>query len=178
MRNTMKLWMAAIGFTALAASLSGCGTGVDPLAVAVGNGTIPQLGPISTSNFGTFLSGGFNSTTPYWTFNFTSFTGNYVSPGDGYISQLGLTTINGQQTNYVTIVHTGGRLASRFFGVQNIVVRNGDSVVAGQTIGTFFNSSGVYFQVLLDGNPVCPLSFMSTAFRQSFSSFTLNNTCI
>jgi murein DD-endopeptidase MepM/ murein hydrolase activator NlpD len=178
MRNTVKLWMAAIGFIAMAFSLGACGTGVDPLAVAVGNGSIPQLGPISTSNFGTFLSSGFSSTTPYWTFNFTSFTGNYLSPGDGYIAQIGVTTVASQQTNFVTIVHTGGRLASRFFGVQNIVVRTGDSVVAGQPIGTFFNSSGVYFQVLLDGNPVCPLSFMSTAFRQSFSAFTLNNTCL
>lgn len=173
--KTLKYLIAATALGVTGFFLGGCGTGVDPIAVAVGNGTIPQLGPISlTGGFAGNLTNGFTSNTPYWTFNFVSFAGNYVAPADGVVAQVGFTTINGTQTNFITLVHTGGRLATRFYGVQSIVVRVGDSVFVGQTIGTFYQANGVYFQVLLDGNPVCPLSFLSSAARQSYTSWTIN----
>lgn len=168
--NTMKFLLALSALIA-----TGCGTGIDPVGVAVGNGTLPQLSSISTTSPGGQLTGFFSATTPYWTFaNLFAFGGNYLAPADGIVAQIGFTTINSTQVNYVTILHTGGRLASRFYGVQNIVVREGDSVFAQQAVGTFYNGAGVTFQVLLDGNPVCPMSFMSATFRANFNSLGFN----
>jgi murein DD-endopeptidase MepM/ murein hydrolase activator NlpD len=170
MKLVKKLWLLAV------VAMSACGTGVDPVKIAALNDGFPQLGVISSSAtaLGGFLSGNFTASTPYWTFNSGAvWGGSYLAPADGIISQVGLTTISSTQTNFVTITHSA-RLASRFYGLQQVVVRAGDSVLQGQSVGTFFNATGIIFQVLLDGTPVCPLSFMNQTFRANFASLTQN----
>ena len=159
-----------------ALGLSACGSGVDPLQIVAGNSTIPQLGSISTGSLGGQITAGFTPTTPYWTFGNLASFGNYISPADGIVSKIGIQTIAGQSLVFINIVHSA-RLSTRFSGVPTPIVRVGDTVVATQPVGTFFNGGGVIFQVLLDGNPVCPLSFMSDSFRANFTSWAAFNPC-
>ncbi|NDG86150.1 MAG: hypothetical protein EBX52_14060, partial [Proteobacteria bacterium] len=88
---------------------------------------------------------------------------NVLAPAKGVVSSLGLDSTTG--TSFVTIAHAG-RLSTRIAGIVP-TVRAGDSVVSGQIIGTFVGSGLINFQVLLNGTPMCPLSFISTSFRQS-----------
>jgi len=161
----------------LGISLVGCGQSVDPIK-AVARDTFAPLSYFS-SNAGTFagvLTQPFNPSAPFWSFGagVSIFNGGtYLSPADGTVTQLGLTTINSTQTNFVSIVHTS-RLATRFYGLQQITVRQGDFVFQGQAVGIFIGTGTITFQVLLDGNPVCPLSFMGDAFRATFQSLTFN----
>ena len=160
-----------LGFSLLLV-LSACGTGADPLSFL--DNSIPSLGPIySTGNFQiSYLQNGFSSTNTYWTFNSTfSNLGNYVAPANGIITDFGLSTVTGTSGYYLTIMHST-RLTTRIFGIQSTPnARVGDSVVAGQSLATFYVylSSSIAFQVLLDGVPVCPLSYLNSAFRQTIS---------
>jgi murein DD-endopeptidase MepM/ murein hydrolase activator NlpD len=165
-------------------SANGCGNAggsVDPLSL-FNDSSIPQLEPI-VSNFGvvfTTTASPFTSSTPYWTLNAFGggFSGaSYIAPARGIVTSSGVGTFNGVTGFSITIAHSG-RLATRFIGI-NPIVRTGDSVVAGQLIGTIvgFNATQVAFQVLLDGAPVCPLSFLSTTFRSQLQGWSFQSFC-
>ena len=165
--------------------LSGCGNAggsVDPLSL-FNDSSIPQLEPI-VQNFGVFTNTGsaFSPQNPFWTLNALAagFGGaSYIAPARGIVTSSGVGSFNGVTGFALTIAHSG-RLATRYIGITP-VVRTGDSVVVGQVIGTIvgFNAgnSQVAFQVLLDGVPVCPLSFLSSTFRLSLGGLGLGTFC-
>jgi hypothetical protein len=146
-------------------ALTGCGTGgnaIDPLQLMADS--IPNLQNMQTGSWAgnTITAPFFTSATPYWTFLTTGFS-IFLSPANGYVSEVG--------GGAIKIIHSG-RFATRMVGLGLINVRSGDYVFSGQNIGTFATTGSITFQVLLDGSPVCPLSFMSTTFRQSFIAIT------
>ena len=156
----------------LVLSASGCGSNtVDPIQMM--DPSFPALNTIQNGNISnTITAPGFNSNTPYWTFNNLGglYGGSYVAPAAGIVSEIGLTTVTGVQTSYLVILHSG-RLATKISGLQVPTVQVGSSVVPGQIIASFVTSGPTTFQVLVDGSPVCPLSYMSTGFRQTFTTF-------
>ena len=165
----LMLFMGSIGLL----SVSGCGSNtVDPVQFT--DPPFPALNSIQLNNvFSSLIAPGYTSTTPYWTFN--NLSGSYVAPAAGIVSDIGVTTVNGVQSTYIVLLHSG-RLATRISGLQTVSPQVGNSVVSGQVIATFVsglpgNSYYATFQVLVDGTPVCPLSYMSTQFRQNFTSF-------
>ena len=177
MKNTI---LSLVLGMSLIIGASGCGNAagtVDPLSL-FSDSSLPQLDSITPQSY-TFnaLTSGFSSANPYWVFTSSGTTGTYLAPAKGIVTSTGVTTLNGTSATYVTIAHSG-RLATRIYGMNNLLVRPGDSVVSGQIIGTFVISGSVGFQVLLDGSPVCPLSFMSTTFRQNLSTFYGNGICL
>ena len=166
-------------------AFAGCGNNTDPLTVigSANNGAQPQLDSIvpQTGSF-TSLVTGFSASSPYWVLGGggTGFGGNYIAPANGQVLDIGTTVLNGSTVTYVTILHSGG-LATRVYGIQSVSVRSYDYVSAGQIIGTyiaFTGSNEVAFQVLLNDVPQCPLSYMSTAFRDSFLSLYGTNLCL
>ena len=175
MMKTFLQRLVASSFAILV--LSNCGsssTSVNPLDVLDPNSTTPQLsGIVASGTYNSTLYSGFTDANPYWTF-YGGFTtsgtaGNFVSPARGYVSRIGTATLNGSTVTYVTLVHSG-RLSTRVFGMQVVQVREGDTVSQGSVIGSFLNSGYVAFQVLWDATAVCPLSYMSSAFRTSISN--------
>ena len=139
----------------------------------------PQLASIlSSGNYsGATLSSGFSSTNPYWVFNANTGSGNYTAPADGYVSRIDLAQLNGVTVTYVTILHSG-HLATRVFGMQVVSVRAGDTVLQGSVMGQYLNSGQVAFQVLWDNTPVCPLSYISSAFRTSLAAGYYAQLCL
>lgn len=156
----------------LGLSFAGCGNGNDPLQMM--DNPLPPLNSITATSFSNgYLQGSFNANTPYWVFtsSFASAAANYTAPASGMISEIGVSYLPGVQGYYVTIVHSG-RLSSRILGLQNPSnMRIGDPVLTGQVISSYFNTGFVGFQVLLDGVPVCPLSYLSSQFRSGLSVF-------
>jgi hypothetical protein len=158
-----------LGLALLSVQLVSCGNlnaSVDNLEI-LNSTNIPTLNSFAASgltqaNFGT----SFTSATPYWIFTAGGGYGSYFAPARGIVTEIGVSSISAG-SSYVTIVHSA-RLATRVHGLQIINNRPGDSVLAGVAVGTFFSGS-IAFQVLLDGNPVCPLSFLSENFRSSFA---------
>jgi murein DD-endopeptidase MepM/ murein hydrolase activator NlpD len=180
MKKTNRFF-AGIGLFLGLASLSGCGSAignVDPLSL-FNDSSIPDLEPI-VQNFTVFNSGqAFSSATPFWRLsNGGGFGGgSFVAPARGIVTSNGYGSFNGISGPALTIVHSG-RLATRIVGI-NPIVRTGDSVIAGQLIGTItgFNATDAAFQVLLDGSPVCPLSFLSVGFRTQIGGWNLGTYC-
>jgi len=157
-----------LGITMIGAQ--GCGNSavnIDPLTL-FSDSSIPALDSIlPVSSAYTALALPFSSANPYWTFNTGSFYGTTtVAPASGIVTEVGTAAINGASVSYVTIAHSG-RLSTRIYGVNNLTARPGDSVVRGQTMGSFITIGLGYvgLQVLLDGAPICPLSFISSQFR-------------
>jgi hypothetical protein len=159
--------LVLIGILAGLTSFTGCGTN-DPLST-LGGASAPLLDPIFIPGSAQFPGSGFSSGHPYW--EFTSggffFGGNVLAPANGLVSSMGLDSTSG--SSYVTLAHAG-RLATRIAGVVP-TVRSGDMVIAGQVIGTFVGSGAISFQVLLNGAPVCPLSFISSSFRSQIITY-------
>jgi murein DD-endopeptidase MepM/ murein hydrolase activator NlpD len=181
MKVTKSLF-ACLGMILSLNALSACGNAggsVDPLSL-FNDSSIPELQPIVQS-FGVFNNGqAFTSASPFWRLTGAQIGfggGSYVAPARGIVTSSGIGSFNGITGFALTIAHSG-RLATRYIGITP-VVRTGDSVVAGQVIGTIvaFNSNDVAFQVLLDGSPVCPLSFLSSSFRSQISGWSLGAFC-
>ena len=106
----------------------------------------------------------FKSDNLFWVMSQASFgVGNFLAPQRGVVTELGADSIS--------IMHSG-RLSSKIVGLTSINIRVGDTVAAGQALALFIGSGNAEFHVFLDGNPVCPLSFLSQAFRQGFGSFS------
>ena len=164
MKNLTRLFLVIS-----ALQLSACGTG-DPLSFM--DTPFPPLNAIAAFSGSATLSYPYTVASPSWQFLYSNLTGgSYLAPAAGYVSSIG--TVLGAGSS-MTIVHSG-RLATTLSGLQTISARQGDVVSAGQVVGTYYNGGGavyVTFQVLVDGTPVCPLSYMSTQFRQFFSSYT------
>ncbi|MBU6153202.1 MAG: hypothetical protein KGP28_02765 [Bdellovibrionales bacterium] len=179
-------FFAGLGMLLSLSGLSACGNAggnVDPLSL-FNDSSIPLLEPI-VGNFGIFGTGTtqpFTAANPFWRLLAAgSFGGaNYLAPARGIVTSSGIGALNGETGFSLTIAHSG-RLATRFVGLTP-VVRTGDSVLAGQVIGAIVgfssNSGAVGFQVLLDGSPICPLSFLSSNFRlQLGGAFGVNAFC-
>ena len=159
-----------IGILAGLTSFTGCGTN-DPLST-LGDANPPSLDTIFSANTMSASSAGFTTGHPYWELYSLNFYGsNVLAPAKGLVSSLGLDSATG--TSFVTIAHAG-RLSTRIAGIVP-TVRSGDMVVAGQIIGTFVNTGvgtgSISFQVLLNGTPACPLSFISPSFRSQILLF-------
>ena len=159
--------------SSLGMGLLGCGTGLDPLTVL--DNSLPALGSfVSTGgSYSSYLIGGFSASNSYWLFqnSFASYFSTAVAPATGIVFDTGVVSLQNISGYYVSIIHSG-RLMSRLFGLQVPTVHVGDSVVVGQTIGTFYSGSQVAFQVLVDGVAVCPLSYMSAAGRAGLTNWT------
>jgi hypothetical protein len=164
-----------LGLALLSVQLVSCGNmnnSVDNLEI-LNSTNLPTLNSFAASgltkdNFGP----SFSSATPYWVFTTGGAGyGSYFAPARGIVTEIGVSSIS-SGSSYVTIVHSA-RLATRVHGLQLINNRPGDSVLAGASVGTFFSGS-IAFQVLLDGSPVCPLSFLSESFRKSFAIGSYN----
>ncbi len=176
MKTRMKKGFGVAALLLAMTGLSSCGGAgvVDPLSLFSG-GTPPQLDPIvqGISGGGIITGSGFTSSSPYWVFTAVVNFGGlaYLAPADGIVVGSGPISTGGISGMAVTIGHSG-RLATRFIGIQP-VVRIGDSVLRGQNIGTVvgFNANQIAFQVLLDGTPVCPLTFLSANFRNQINNF-------
>ncbi len=182
LKNFLKLGMLLVSL----ATLNSCGNAggsVDPLSL-FNDSSIPEIQPI-VQNFGVFNGGTatpFSASNPFWILNSLTagFGGaSYIAPARGIVTSSGVGSFNGVSGFTLTIAHSG-RLATRYIGITP-VVRTGDSVVAGQVIGTMvgFNvgNNQIAFQVLLDGAPVCPLSFLSSSFRAQIGSWGLASFC-
>ena len=161
--------LVVIGILAGLTSFTGCGTN-DPLST-LGSTSAPLLDPIFTPGSSSFPGSGFSSGHPYWEFTTGGFFfgGNVLAPANGMVSSLGLDSTSG--TSYITVAHSG-RLATRIAGIVP-TVRSGDMVISGQIIGTFVGSGAISFQVMLNGSPVCPLSFISSTFRSQIFTYFL-----
>ncbi len=157
-----------LGILCLSLTISGCGSSsTDPLTV-LGSAPFPQLNSITSGNTYNTLYSAYTQANPYWTFATGVWTSiNYLAPANGVVSQVGAASSGG---NYVVMLHSG-RLATKLVGLSLVQVRSGDTVTAGQTIGEFTSLYGVQFYVLVDGAPVCPLSYLSPAFRQTLVGF-------
>ena len=117
---------------------------------------------------GAFNSGmPFTDETPYWAFNGDVY-GNAIAPAKGIVASVEVSKLVPGTTS-ITLMHTD-RLSSKIAGISGVTVRAGDFVAAGQIIGIFVPSSSIVFQTLLDSNPICPLSFVSSNFRKSLFS--------
>ena len=158
--------MKILGIAMLSVQLVSCGTNTDNIDI-LNSTNIPALENFATAGLiYSSLSGlGFTSTTPYWTFAAGAY-GSYFAPARGIVTEVGTSTLSAG-ASFITIVHSG-RLATKVHGLQLINVRPGDAVVAGSAVGSFFGGA-IAFQVLLDGSAVCPLSFLSSTFRNSFT---------
>ena len=168
MKRYSGMFFAAVMFGAVAitGTISGCGQGVDPLVLF--DEALPQLDPIVQGGIGAnFITSAYTATTPYWTLNSAlAGTGVFVAPATGVVTEIGVDS--------VTLMHSG-RMKTRIVGLSAINIRLGDTVVRGQSLAQFFLTNGVLqFWVLIDGNPVCPMSFLSPGFRQSLVSVTFN----
>ena len=176
MKKTLQLTCLMIASLSLSVGLFACGnsatstaTDITPLSILNAT-TTPQLsGILSTNTYGSGFVSGFTVNNPYWIFNATSFNGNYIAPAAGLVTDIGVAQLNGTSVTYVTIVHSG-HLASRVYGMQVTQVRSNDIVLQGSIIGSYLNSGSVGFQVLWDNTPVCPLSYMTSAFRTQLSA--------
>lgn len=176
MRKNMKRMFSAMALLLSMTGLSSCGGAgvVDPLSLFAA-GSPPQLDPIVSGLTGGVFTNGtpFSSSTPYWQFTAVNFGGlAYLAPADGIVIGSGPISTGGISGVAVTIGHAG-KLATRFIGIQP-TVRIGDSVLRGQPIGTLVSFGGgnqIAFQVLLDGSPVCPLTFLSANFRSQMANY-------
>lgn len=141
--------------------MQGCGTGVDPLILF--DDSLPTLGPITSGSIaGSFLTQVYTEANPYWIFNNASFAGNFLAPANGVVTEI--------TTNSISILHSA-RILSKIEGFSSINVRLGDTVYAEQALAFFIGGTPVKFQVFLDGNAICPLSFLSQSFRASMINF-------
>lgn len=178
MMNTKKI--LSVAGILLGLSVSGCGNvNVDPLQLM--DNPLPPLNSITAQSgaISTYVQGTFNANTPYWVFStgFGGFAQAYTAPAAGQITELGVASVGNAQGYFVTIVHSG-RLSTRIYGLQQpSVLRIGDYVVAGQVIASYFTSSTVGFQVMLDGTPVCPFSYLSSQFRSSLYTYNASQLC-
>jgi hypothetical protein len=176
MKKQMKRILGTCALLVSMTGLSSCGGAgvVDPLSL-FGSGSPPQLDPIVSGLTGGVFSGNaFTSSSPYWVFTSVGGFGGlaYIAPADGIVIGSGPINTGGISGVAVTIAHSG-KLATRYIGIAPIV-RIGDSVIRGQTIGTltsFGGASQIAFQVLLDGSPVCPLTFLSATFKAQMTNY-------
>ena len=158
--------MKIFGLALLSVQIASCGSNTDNIDI-LNSTTIPALENFASANlvYSTLSGLGFTSTTPYWVFSGAAF-GSYFAPARGVVTSIGSSSLSAG-SSYITIVHSA-RLATVVHGLQVINLRPGDAVLAGSSVGSFFGGS-IAFQVLLDSTPVCPLSFLSSSFRNSFT---------
>lgn len=164
MKNKMTKIFA---MSVLLMQLVGCGANQDNLEI-LNSTNIPSLGTFFSS--GSFsVNSQYSSSAPYWILSSGSY-GSYLSPARGVIAEIGTSSVI-PGTSYVTIIHSG-RVATRVHGISGLLgVRSGDVIVAGGTVASFFTTTTVAFQVLLDGTSVCPLSYMdATVLSSIFNS--------
>ena len=162
----MKNKINILGLALIFGLFTACGTaGTDPLSLM--DNPFPPLNNIITGVSFPALTVPYTAGNPSWSFagGFASFS--YVAPANGIISEAG--------PNYVVILHSG-RMATKITGLAIVTVRSGDTVLASQVVGSFA-SSLVQFSVFIDGVPVCPLSYMSPAFRAVFFAGFGGNPC-
>jgi hypothetical protein len=165
MMKTIRTAILALSFSLGMSACGGANGVVDPITLFSDN-SIPKLNAIVANGFvGSNLFAGFSPSAPYWILNGSLLGAPVVAPANGIVTSTGITTINGSSLTYVATAHSG-RISTAIYGMQNVIVRAGDSVRSGDTLGSFVGvGNQVAFQVLLDGAPICPLSFMSDAFR-------------
>lgn len=163
MKNTFyKILVLSVLFS----TFTGCGANNDNLDI-LNSTAIPEINNFTTSTLSTTGFGaGYTASTPYWIFNSGGY-GSYLAPARGIVAEIGPSAVI-PNTSFVTIIHSG-RMATRVHGIQYPSVRSGDAVTLYASVGTFFTTTQIAFQVFLDGTPVCPLSFMSAAFKSSFA---------
>lgn len=151
---------------AIALPMVGCGASSDNIDI-LNSSAFPEINNFSTT---TLTSGAFGSAytteTPYWIFNSGGY-GSYLSPAKGFVAEIGASNII-TGGSYVSIVHSG-RMMTRVHGIQTLNVRPGDAVLSGSIVGGFITTTQIAFQVFVDNVAVCPLSYMSMNFRNSFA---------
>lgn len=161
MKTKLLNALATFGITL---AVSACGTNQDNLDI-LNSTNFPTLNGFS-STIVSFSGNPFSAASPYWLLNSGGY-GNYLSPARGVVGEIGASAII-PNSSYVTIIHSG-RLATRVHGLQIVNSRPGDSIAASGTIGSFITTTQIAFQVIVDGTPVCPLSFVSSSLRSNLT---------
>ena len=166
--NNKNALTKILGIGLITLGLAACGSATTDNIDILNSTTMPVINSFASTP--TYSAGSsFTDATPYIIFSTSGF-GNYLAPARGIIGEIGVSNISGfTGTSFVTIIHSG-RLATRVHGIQTLNVRPGDAVVAGGIVGSFYTSSSVAFQTLLDGASVCPLTFLSATVRQTLFS--------
>ncbi|MBC7396270.1 MAG: peptidoglycan DD-metalloendopeptidase family protein [Bdellovibrionales bacterium] len=149
----------------------GTGTNVNPMDLFDASNSQPALDAIlPTAQTFSAVSSGFSANSPRWVFSSGSYNGvTVLAPAAGVVTEVGTTTLSGISVTYIRMMHTG-LLSTIVYGVQLPSVRVSDSVLSGQVIGNFVNSGQVAFEVRSRDVPVCPLSYISPAFRSTVST--------
>lgn len=155
-----------LGF-AFAVGLVGCG-GENPITALQKNidQAFPELQlPFSETQASSYSITGYSASNDGFTF--TGLSGSQqiqiVAPADGVVIKI--TEIDGAN-DYVTIYHS--RYLTSRISMSTISAREGDSVKAGEQIGSASNfSSGitdaVKLTIYLNGRATCPLSFFKAS---------------
>ena len=173
MKN-FKILSLVVGMLTVITVMAGCGSSSPApldLFAAASSGQEPQLNSIVSGTFNTTSFTGFSANNAYWLFTggFSAASGNYLAPADGIVSDVETATVNGISGSSVTIIHSGD-LATRVYGIQLVNVQIKEPVLKGSPIGTYITTGQVAFQVLFNGIPVCPLSYVSSSFRSVLAS--------
>lgn len=152
---------------AMALVAAGCGQGVGALeAVGMGDDPLPALNLSS--------SGGLSGTQVYSSSNPSirgSAGGVIAAPADGFVESVA----NNGGVYTVTLFHSFRVRTS--FGLLNSQppVRIGDYVTAGSALTSF--GSNFEFRVLVDGESVCPLSYLSVSGRIALNAMFGGSPC-
>jgi murein DD-endopeptidase MepM/ murein hydrolase activator NlpD len=173
-KNVLVLAGAILGLTACGGTepLSMLGEGSQAIPAQYFNGPIGFALPIGTVS-GTSVTG-ITSPTPYSTVNegisFSSSTPGTSTvvrtPAAGFIIATDLTPVTGS----VTIYHNA-HVTTRIKNISPVGLQVGRYVTASEQIGSTLNMA-VIFSVLVDGNLVCPLTYLNSSVRQAlFSQF-------
>ncbi|MGE0614707.1 MAG: hypothetical protein AB7P04_03625 [Bacteriovoracia bacterium] len=142
--------------------VGGCG-GTHPLNVFTNPNSTPSLSlPFATGALVGFTA--YSTSTNSITLTVSAYTTPIIVPAPGVVSSV-TTGSNGGYS--ITIYHTS-HISTQMDGLTISSLRVGDVVVDNQQLGILPNGfTQFYMRVLLDGQPVCPYSYFSSAARQT-----------
>ena len=160
------------------AVVSACGTGQDPLAVALGNPNVLPVAmmslPLASNVSGVSLQTPFSATNP----NFTLYSPSYTGGTTAVLAPItGLVTQVDTAAQSVTIM-ANSRVSVQLSGVSGSSIIPGSYVVQDATVGIASTTFGsVKFAVLFDGVAVCPLTWLSASARSKMLAYSALSPC-
>jgi len=172
-RNSLFQTLAGV---AMMIPLSGCGAGEDPLnlidptldSITV---TLPFDITESTAN----LTGGFSSTTPYFTWTLSGWT--LTNQADVHAPAQGLVTdVHEANGVYDVTIRVNSRFSIKVGAMTaRGNVREGDLLAQGERIGN--TTASVTLTVYEDGTVTCPLPHLNDEARGVLTTLTASQAC-